>query len=115
MKWRLFLLGLLLLAAAMLLAGCIRSRVVVTSDPPGADVTMNKVYRGRTPITIPFTWYWYYDFKIQKEGYREVIARERFRTPPWFIIPFDLIMEAMPFHINDVRYRHYSLPQMATE
>jgi len=112
-RWGFFLgLGLL---GLILCSGCIRSRVVVTSDPVGADVTMNNTYRGRTPITIPFTWYWYYDFKLEKEGYQTLTARERFRTPPWCYIPLDLFMEAMPFRINDVRYRHYVLTPTETE
>ena len=111
-RWGLWL-GLFL--ALILLWGCIRSRVVVTSDPTGADVTMNNVYRGRTPITIQFAWYWYYDFKVEKEGFRPVTARERFHAPPWFYIPFDLVMEVMPFRISDVRYRHYSLTQAENE
>jgi len=52
-------LGVGILLGALAASGCIRSRIIVTSDPPGADVTMNGLHRGRTPIEIPFIWYWY--------------------------------------------------------
>lgn len=91
------------------LSGCIRSRVIITSEPPGADVTFKNTYRGRTPITIPIIWYWYYDIEIEKEGFEKIHTVERFHAPVWFYVPFDLIMEAMPFPIYDTKYRHYVL------
>jgi len=105
-KFAVFAISLILLIC---LAGCIRSRVVVTSDPVGAGVTVNDTYRGRTPITIPFGWYWFYDFKVEKEGYQSLESRERFHAPVWFYMPFDLIMEAMPFRIYDTKERYYAL------
>ncbi len=103
-----FFIGILIFIA-LVSAGCIRSRVVVTSEPTDADITVNGNYRGRTPITIPFGWYWYYDFKVEKEEYKPLTARERFHAPVWFYIPFDLIMEAIPLRIYDTKYRHYVL------
>jgi hypothetical protein len=105
-RWNLFLLAALGFAA---LPGCIRSRVIITSAPSGVDVTMNDMYRGRTPITIPFGWYWYYDFKLEKEGYQKIEARERFHTPIWCWIPMDLVMEAIPLNFHDTKHRHYAL------
>ena len=106
---KLHILVFILVLLTIFTSGCIRSRVVVTSDPSGADVTMNNTYRGQTPITIPFAWYWYYDFELEKEGFKNLESRERFRTPVWFLIPFDLVMEAMPFNIYDTKRLHYAL------
>ena len=89
--------------------GCIRSRVIMTSDPPGADVTLKRDYRGKTPITIPISWYWFYKVKVEKEGYETIETYERFRAPVWFWMPFDIVMEAMPFPIYDTKRRHYEL------
>ena len=91
------------------LSSCIRSRVVVRSTPSEAHVTMNDAYRGKTPITIPFGWYWFYDFEVEKEGYQTLESRERFRAPVWFYIPFDLVMEIMPFRIYDTKELDYVL------
>ncbi len=89
------------------LCGCIRSRVIVTSDPVGADVTMNNVYRGKTPVEIPFAWYWYYSFDLTKEGYEPVSVRERFHPPVYFMMPLDFVAEAAPFPLYDTKRRHY--------
>jgi len=91
----------------LVLGGCIRSRVIVTSDPAGADVTVNNVHRGKTPVEIPFTWYWYYNFELQKEGYEPVSVQERFRAPFYFWMPIDVVAEAMPFPLYDTKRRHY--------
>jgi len=90
-----------------LLAGCIRTRVIVSSDPMGADVSMNNVYRGKTPVEIPFTWYWYHNFELQKEGYERVTVQERFYSPVYFWPPLDAVAEALPFPLYDTKRRHY--------
>ena len=99
----------LTLIVATSLSGCIRSRVLITSDPPEAEVTWHGEPRGVTPIEIPFIWYWYYDIEIEKEGYVPLATVERFSTPPWMIMPLDLLAELAPFPIRDKRERHYVL------
>ena len=90
-------------------SGCIRSRVHLTSEPAGAEVIWRGDPYGATPITIPFIWYWHYDFALEKPGYEKMEVVERFRTPPWFLMPLDLLMEVIPVPIPDNRYRHYVL------
>lgn len=102
-------LALTLLAGASFLTGCIRSRVHITSEPSGAEVIWRGKPYGATPVTIPYVWYWHYDVTVQKPGYEPVHAMERFRTPPWFVMPLDLFMEILPIPIPDNRYRHYEL------
>lgn len=92
---------------------CIRSRVIIESEPPGATVKFHREVRGETPVTIPFIWYWYYEVELEKEGYEPVRTVERFRCPPWFIFPLDGIMELMPFPITDTRKRTYQLKPLA--
>jgi hypothetical protein len=99
----------LLIVAGLSLSGCIRSRVMLTSEPSGAEVTWRGQYRGITPIEIPIIWYWYYDYSLEKEGYLPVEKVERFRTPPWFLLPVDLFAEIIPFPFPDRRERHYVL------
>jgi len=101
-----------LLAALLPLAvstGCIRTMVRITSDPSDAMVSVNYVERGRTPIEIPIIWYWYYEIKVEKEGYQPVEAHERFYAPPWAVPPLDLLAEAIPIPIKKTYYRHYIL------
>lgn len=92
-----------------LLTGCIRSRVVITSEPPNAKVTFQKQERGETPLEIPFIWYWYYDVKLEKPGYQTLEKVEYLPAPPWFVMPLDFLLELMPFPIRDTHPRHYVL------
>jgi hypothetical protein len=99
----------LLLAFSINLAGCIRSRVVITSEPSEAEVIWRGKPYGATPIEIPFIWYWHYDFVLEKPGFHSLSVEERFRAPPWFLMPVDLFMEIIPVPFNDTRNRHYVL------
>ena len=102
-------------ALALGSSGCIRSRVTITSEPPHAEVVWLGEHRGVTPITIPFEWYWHYDIALEKEGYEKFEVIERFRTPPWFLMPLDLIAELIPIPIPDHRRRHYVLKPKAED
>lgn len=104
-----FLMTLLAAAALLPATACLRSRVHITSEPSGAEVIWRGQPYGATPVTIPFIWYWHYDFSLEKPGYERVDVVERFRTPPWFLMPIDLFMEMLPVPIPDNRYRHYML------
>lgn len=98
-------LGLMLLATT----GCLRSRVVITSEPSDAEIVWRGEPYGATPVEIPFIWHWYYDYEISKPGYEKIEMIERFRTPPWALFPLDFILEVVPIPITDTRRRHYVL------
>lgn len=100
---------LVLAAATLALGGCIRSRAVVTSEPENATVYWRGVERGETPIEIPFIWYWYYDIRLEKEGYQPLEVEEYLGTPPWFLFPLDLFAELIPVPLRDTRELHYQL------
>ena len=111
---RCFMPLLMALLCVLTIGGCIRSRVKITSEPTGAEVIWRGRPYGPTPITIPIMWYWYYDFTLEKPGYRPLEVVERFRTPPWFLMPLDLPMEILPIPIPDTRNRHYVLQPAET-
>ena len=57
-------------AAGAATLGCQQTRrIVVTSEPTGALVTLNDVEVGRTPVEVDFTWFGAYDVRLSKEGY----------------------------------------------
>lgn len=91
------------------LTGCIRKMATITSDPPGAKVWMNGVYQGQTPVEIPYNWNWFYDFKLEKEGYETYCIRERFYAPPQHWIPFDFAAEVLPVKSIEPQWRNYVL------
>lgn len=104
---------LIFVAVAMLgllfLPGAVRKVATITSTPPGAGVWINGVYRGKTPVEIPYNWNWYYDFVLRKEGHHEFYIRERFYAPVRHWIPFDFFAEALPVRSNEPQWRHYQL------
>lgn len=98
-----------MLAGCTLLPGCIRKMATITSDPPCCKVWINSVYRGETPVEIPYNWNWYYDIKLEKEGFEPKCTRERFYAPPQHWVPLDLAAEVAPVRSNESQWRHYCL------
>jgi hypothetical protein len=107
----------IILMAMLALYGCasggIRKIATITSDPPCAKVWMNGVYRGETPVEIPYNWNWFYDFRLEKDGYEPYCIRERFYAPPQHWIPFDFLMELSPIRSQEPQWRHYVLQPRA--
>jgi hypothetical protein len=100
------------LAAAALpavLGGCLDRTLVVTSDPPGATVTVNDVELGRTPLRAGFTYYGDYDVRVELEGFEPLRVRQTARAPLYEYPPIDLAVTALPVRVNhDVRW-HFTL------
>ncbi|MFQ6048696.1 MAG: PEGA domain-containing protein [Phycisphaerae bacterium] len=76
----------------------------------GALVYLNDEEAGRTPVTVPFTWYGDYDVVIRKDGYKTLRTHHRLR-PPWYQLPpIDLVAEALvPVTIRDRREVSFAL------
>jgi hypothetical protein len=78
------------------LPGCAAQKeLVVTSEPPGAEVRIDEEYRGRTPLTLPFIHYGERRISLYLEGFiasSEVVAI----SPPWYgRFPFDIFSEVL--------------------
>lgn len=97
-----------------LITGCIKQRMIVMSDPPKAQLTVNHTSYGETPQEVPFLWYWYYDITLEKEGYKTLATRERIRAPIYFRMPFDLFWELLPVTVYDTREFYYILEKEET-
>lgn len=85
-----------LLAAPCLLVGCVQRTISVTSDPPGALVHLNDEEVGRTPVTVPFTFYGVYDVRLSRQGYQELWTEQQAPAPWWETPGPDLIAEMIP-------------------
>lgn len=86
------------------LSGCIRKRMTVRSNPPGAMAYIDKQPIGLTPVSTSFTYYGTRNFELVRDGYRP----ERFLrkiSPPWYAIPpLDFFTETLwPFEQRDER------------
>jgi hypothetical protein len=106
---KLFLFVWLLLVAGFALTGCIRRNATITSDPPAAKVWVNGVYRGESPVEVPYNWNWYYDIRLEKPGYEPLTARERFCAAPQNMAPFDLLTGIAPVRSEECQWRHYTM------
>ena len=100
---------LALSTALILMSGCVRRTITVTSDPPGALVYLNDLEVGRTPVETEFTYYGDYDVRLIHEGYEPLITVGKARAPLWDNVPLDLAAEAMPGEPHADIHWHYEL------
>lgn len=90
--------------------GCVKRTIVIESDPPGALVWINEHKIGPTPVRHEFITHGRYKFRLEKAGFRELVAREMVRAPVYEWIPLDFIAEnLLPVHLDDRHIFRYAL------
>ncbi|MBL0927760.1 MAG: PEGA domain-containing protein, partial [Phycisphaerales bacterium] len=107
--------ALVLLAAAAPLAGCVDRRIVITSEPPGAMVTLNDAEVGRTPTEVSFTYFGVYDVRLEKPGYDTLITRAEARAPIYEKPGIDLVAMAVPVTKRTIVEWHFTLQPETTD
>lgn len=90
-------------------AGCVERELTITSEPEGALVYVSDEEVGRTPVTMPFTWYGDYDIIIRKDGYETLDTHAKMNMPWYEVPPIDLLSAVAPWTYHDRRYLHYEL------
>jgi len=95
--------------AALAACGCVERKMVITSEPSGALVYVSQVEVGRTPVTLPFTWYGDYDITLRLDGYQALDTHANLRPPLYEAPPLDLFSELAPWTCQDTRYLHFPL------
>jgi len=98
------------LALSTLLGGCVRRRMTVRSNPPGATVYLDGKEIGRTPFSTNFDFYGKREFRVVKDGYetRTVILPVRAPWYEWF--PLDFASEVLlPGKLTDRKYYEIDL------
>jgi hypothetical protein len=94
------LIGLLLLPAG----GCVRRRLNVRSNPPGALVYVDNQQIGTTPCSVDFTYYGTREIRLIKPGYETLTVNQPIPTPWYQIPPLDFVSENLtPAKIRDNR------------
>lgn len=106
--------------AAALLAGCghVTRQLTIDSEPAGALVYLNGQEVGRTPCTIDFTWYGWYDVVLRHDGYQTAKLRQPVLAPWWQWVPIDLLADLTPGRKVDHREFRYTIepqPQQGVE
>lgn len=94
-----------------LLGGCQTHRtLVLTSEPPGAEVRLDDERVGRTPVKVPFEHYGTRRVTFYLEGHRTVTTQLELE-PRWYArFPLDLVTEVLiPLGLDDRRRYHQVL------
>ncbi|MEM9296507.1 MAG: PEGA domain-containing protein [Planctomycetota bacterium] len=89
-------------------AGCVQRTITVTSEPPGALVSLNDVEVGRTPVTTDFLFYGVYDVRLTLDGYTPLRTQAEAEAPWWDYPGPDLFAEAVPGLKSEVAW-HFEL------
>ena len=84
--------------------GCVRRRLLVRTDPPGALVSVDNQVIGNSPAASPFVYYGTRDVRIEHDGFETQTLRHKI-NPPWYQFPgIDFIAETLwPFELRDER------------
>jgi len=104
----LVLAGLALLALCP--AGCVRRRMTIRTDPPGAVVKVDHHEIGRTPVSAPFVYYGTRQVQLVKDGYETLTVQQPIGLPWYQIPPLDFITEnLLPWEIRDEREFQFAM------
>jgi len=102
-----------LAAAGMMLSGCNRRTIEITSEPAGALVYLNDIEVGRTPLEVDFKYYGVYDVRLAAAGYRP-LATSAEAVAPFSEYPGpDLVTSATKTHV--VVKWNFVLEQLPTD
>ncbi len=101
---------LLAVAIACVSSGCVRRRITVRSNPPGALVYIDDQEIGTTPVSTSFIYYGTRKFRLVKDGYETLTVLQNFR-PPWYqLVPIDFASENLsPWEHRDERILDFDL------
>lgn len=102
---------LLLVAVSLLSTGCVRRRLIVRTNPPGALLYVDNQQIGTTPCGVDFTYYGTRELRVVKAGYETQTINQPIPTP-WYETPgVDFVSENLvPWRIRDDRVVNISLP-----
>ena len=95
--------------------GCVDRRFVVASNPPGAQVDIDGVPAGVSPVDIPYTYAGDRLITVSAPNRETVKQRVRLQAKWYQYPPFDFIAEILyPGRIEDVRRVQIDLPLART-
>jgi hypothetical protein len=104
-----------LVASTLLPAnGCVRRRLNVRTNPPGALVYVDNQQIGTTPCSVDFTYYGTREIRMIKPGYETLTVNQPIPAPWYQIPPLDFVSENLvPTRIRDNRTVTFDLaPQI---
>jgi hypothetical protein len=107
-------LACLAVAALVAFPGCVRRRLLVRSNPPGAMVYVDNQPIGVTPCATSFIYYGTRELRLVKPGYETLTINQPIPAPWYQFPPLDFVSEnVVPGDIQDYRTVTYNLsPQL---
>ncbi len=112
-----------LLSSLLFASGCVERALVITSEPSGAEVTVNQQWRGTTPFVVPFKHYGVYDIWIEHPGIEEngrmvkyypLHVGEPVKAPGYQYPGADFVTEVLlPTTLRDQHNLHYRLERVS--
>jgi hypothetical protein len=101
---------LLTVSAILFFNGCVRRRMTVRSNPPGATVYLDGKEIGRTPFSSDFDFYGKREFRVVKDGYetKSVILPVSAPWYEWFGIDF-FSEVLLPGKLTDRKFYEFEL------
>ncbi|NQU21700.1 MAG: PEGA domain-containing protein, partial [Candidatus Nealsonbacteria bacterium] len=91
-------------------AGCVRRRMTIRTNPPGAQVYVDDYELGPTPISADFTYYGDRKIRLVKDGYETATFLQPVPAPWYQVPPLDFFSENLvPGEIRDQRTFNYQL------
>lgn len=101
---------LMLVALLATSAGCVRRRLTIRSNPPGALVFVDNQEIGFTPVSTPYVYYGTRNIRLVKDGYETLSVKQNFKAPWYQIPPADFVTENFwPGEIRDERDLDFQL------
>jgi hypothetical protein len=98
-----------MVALALLLPGCVRRTIEITTSPKGALVWLNGREVGRTPVSVDFMHYGKYDLMIKKKGWEPIIDARKAPIPVTDMPGLDLMVEILPVNVHHTLHWHIDM------
>ena len=93
-----------LVALAISPTGCVRRRLFVQSNPPGAMLFVDNQQIGTTPCSVDFTYYGTREIRLVKPGFETLTVNQPIPTPWYEVPPIDFVSENLvPSRLVDHR------------
>ena len=102
------------MATLTLQTGCLRRRLMVRSNPPGAMAYVDNQPIGTTPCATDFVYYGTREIRLVKAGYETLTVNQPIPAPWYQIPPLDFVSENLiPRKIQDFRTVSFNMvPQV---
>ena len=89
--------------------GCVKRRISITTNPPGALVWVNDREIGRTPVEFPFTYHGEYSVRIERDGNEPIMTAAWTDRPIWDAPFIDFVAEVAPVNLRSETVWHFEL------